>query len=67
MSGAVDPQTAEKRWIHRDNMRAWVAVAITVPVSFALYFGIVILIDQPLDQLTATFISGTCSVSLMRC
>lgn len=56
MSGAVDPQTAEKRWIHRDNMRAWVALAITVPVSFALYFGIVILIDRPLDQLTATFI-----------
>lgn len=39
MSRAVDSQAAEKRWIHRDNIRGWVALATTVPVSFVLYLG----------------------------
>lgn len=56
MSRAEETPTAEKRWIHRDNIRGWVAAGIALPVSMALFVAIVLLRDRQLDQLTGTFI-----------
>lgn len=57
MSRSIEQHAVEKRWIHRDNVRGWVAAGITVPLSFAIFIGIVVLIDRPLDRLTTSFIS----------
>lgn len=57
VSGATDRQTVEKRWIHRDNVRAWVAAGITVPLSTVLIVGIVLLTDRLPGILTRSFLS----------
>lgn len=56
MSGSIDQQAVNKRWIHRDNVRGWVAMGITLPVYFALLVGITVLTDRRVDYLTSIFI-----------
>jgi uncharacterized membrane protein len=56
MSRVVEPEIAEKRWIHRDNVRAWVAVGIAIALSFALYVGIALLTGQLPGFLTRMFL-----------
>lgn len=54
---SVAQATVEKRWIHRDNVRAWAATGITVPVSVAIYLGIVVVTDRIPGTLTSSFIA----------
>lgn len=56
MSGSIGQLTVEKRWIHRDNVRAWVATGITFLVSVVLSVVVVVITDEQLGSLTSTFI-----------
>jgi len=53
---AEDARPVEKRWIHRDNARAWLAIGISLPLAVALTVGITILTDRVPDYLTRSFL-----------
>ncbi len=55
--GPAGAKTVNKRWIHKDNIRAWVAAAITLPLAMALYVGIVLVTGRRLDGLTSSFLA----------
>jgi len=56
MGRPIDSQTVEKRWIHRDNVRAWVALAIALPVSVGLLFASIAVTDRLPGQLIGTYL-----------
>lgn len=53
---AIPDTAVEKRWIHRDNVRSWVAVAISIPAHVALVVVFSVLTDQRVDYLTSLFV-----------